>query len=139
MTSSGQDPAAPDRFRAFVAFGGAVPAAGVGGAGKDNVAVAGLPLPAGQLLFENGIAGSDATAVRKLRQAGARIVGVTRTDAGGFGVSTPEVVNPIAPERTVGGSSGGSAAAGAAGLADVALGPRTRRRRPLPAARPRPH
>ena len=67
-------------------------------------------------------------------QAGARIVGVTRTDAGGFGVTTPEVENPVAPGRTVGGSSGGSAAAVAAGLADVALGTDTGGSVRIPAA-----
>ena len=71
---------------------------------------------------------------RRLRQAGARIVGVTRTDAGGFGVTTPEVENPVAGGRTVGGSSGGSAAAVAAGLADVALGTDTGGSVRIPAA-----
>src|SRR6266852_3979359 len=118
-----------DRFGAFVAFtpdapAGAGPLAGLRVAVKDNIAVAGLPFTAGH----------DAPAVRQLRDAGARIVGVTRTDAGGFGVTTPVVKNPAAPGRTVGGSSGGSAAAVAAGLADVALGTDTGGSVRIPAA-----
>jgi aspartyl-tRNA(Asn)/glutamyl-tRNA(Gln) amidotransferase subunit A len=60
--------------------------------------------------------------VRRLRRAGAVIVGLSVTDPGAFGVRTAEVTHPQAPERTVGGSSGGSAAALAAGLAVAALG-----------------
>ena len=49
-------------------------------------------------------------------------MGVTATDPGAFGVRTPEVTHPQAPERNVGGSSGGSGAALAAGLCFSALG-----------------
>jgi Asp-tRNA(Asn)/Glu-tRNA(Gln) amidotransferase A subunit family amidase len=64
----------------------------------------------------------DAVVVRRLRRAGAHVVGQSVTDPGAFGVRTAEVTHPQAPERTVGGSSGGSAAALAAGLALAALG-----------------
>ena len=64
----------------------------------------------------------DAEVVRRLREAGAVLVGVTETDAGAFLTDTPKVQNPISPDRSVGGSSGGSAAAVAAGLAYAALG-----------------
>lgn len=64
----------------------------------------------------------DAFVVRQLRSAGAIILGVTETDAGAFGTSTPAVVNPLAPDRIAGGSSGGSAAVVAAGLAFAAIG-----------------
>jgi Asp-tRNA(Asn)/Glu-tRNA(Gln) amidotransferase A subunit family amidase len=101
---------------------------------KDNIAVRGLPFTAGHPLFADRIADEDAAVVRHLREAGAAIVGVTRTDSGGFGVTTPEVENPVAPDRTVGGSSGGSAAAAAAGLADVALGTDTGGSVRIPAA-----
>ncbi len=64
----------------------------------------------------------DANIVRRLRVAGAVIVGVVHTDSGAFGTSTREVVNPLDPDRIVGGSSGGSGAALAAGLAYAAIG-----------------
>ena len=128
-----------DRFGAFVAIApdaaaGPGPLSALRVAVKDNIAVRGLPFTAGHPLFADRIAQEDAWAVRRLREAGARIVGVTRTDAGGFGVTTPEVENPAAPGRTVGGSSGGSAAAVAAGLADVALGTDTGGSVRIPAA-----
>jgi Asp-tRNA(Asn)/Glu-tRNA(Gln) amidotransferase A subunit family amidase len=130
---------AADRFGAFVAIAadapaGAGPLSALRVAVKDNIAVSGLPFTAGHPLFASRIAETDASAVRRLREAGARIVGVTRTDAGGFGVTTPEVENPAAPALTVGGSSGGSAAAVAAGLADVALGTDTGGSVRIPAA-----
>src|SRR5207244_10695044 len=96
-----------DRFGAFVAIApdaavGAGPLSALRVAVKDNIAVRGLPFTAGHPLFADRIADIDASAVQRLRQAGARIVGVTRTDAGGFGVTTPGVDNPPAPGRPVG-------------------------------------
>jgi Asp-tRNA(Asn)/Glu-tRNA(Gln) amidotransferase A subunit family amidase len=128
-----------DRFGAFVAIApdaaaGAGPLSALRVAVKDNIAVRGLPFTAGHPLFADRIAQEDASAVARLREAGARIVGVTRSDAGGFGVTTPEVENPVAGGRTVGGSSGGSAAAVAADLADVALGTDTGGSVRIPAA-----
>lgn len=64
----------------------------------------------------------DATVVAALRRAGAVIVGVTETDPGAFSTDTPRSINPVDPGRTVGGSSGGSAAVVAAGLAFAAIG-----------------
>jgi aspartyl-tRNA(Asn)/glutamyl-tRNA(Gln) amidotransferase subunit A len=72
--------------------------------------------------------------VRRLRRAGAVIVGVTATDPGAFGVRTPAVTHPQAPERTVGGSSGGSGAALAAGFCFGALGSDTGGSIRIPAA-----
>lgn len=64
----------------------------------------------------------DANVVQRLRRAGAVIVGVSLSDPGAFGVRTVDVTHPQDPSRTVGGSSGGSGAALAAGLAYAALG-----------------
>lgn len=77
---------------------------------------------------------TDAKIVRQLRRAGAVIVGVTQTDSGAFGTSTPQVINPVSSGRSVGGSSGGSAAAVAAGLAFGALGTDTGGSIRIPAA-----
>jgi len=76
----------------------------------------------------------DASVVAKLRQAGAVILGVTETDAGAFGTRTLQVINPIAPGRIVGGSSGGSAAVVCAGLAYGAIGTDTGGSIRIPAA-----
>ena len=59
---------------------------------------------------------------------------MTQTDAGGFGVSTPQTFNPKAPNLIVGGSSGGSAAAVAAGYCDFAVGTDTGGSVRMPAA-----
>jgi aspartyl-tRNA(Asn)/glutamyl-tRNA(Gln) amidotransferase subunit A len=76
----------------------------------------------------------DATAVALLRKAGAVILGVTETDPGAFSTETPQVTNPLARARSAGGSSGGSGAAVAAGLAYAALGTDTGGSVRIPAA-----
>jgi len=101
---------------------------------KDNIAVAGLKWTAGLPLFAERVAEHDATCVAALRAAGAEIVGTVATDSAGFGMMTPGVINPLAADRTVGGSSGGSGAAVAAGLADIALGTDTAGSVRVPAA-----
>ncbi|MDB5841094.1 MAG: gatA3 [Herminiimonas sp.] len=129
-----------DRFGAFVAvspdpsFVRDAPLHGAWIAVKDNISVAGLPFTAGHPVFAKRIATEDAEAVRRLRLAGGRVAGVTQTDAGGFGVTTPAVRNPVAPGLTVGGSSGGAAAAVAAGIADIGLGTDTGGSVRIPAA-----
>lgn len=110
------------------------PLGGMSLAVKDNIQVRGLAFTAGHPLFAGRVAEQDAEAVVRMRNGGARVLGVTRTDAGGFGVMTPDVKNPVAPGRTVGGSSGGSAAAVAAGLADLGLGTDTGGSARIPAA-----
>jgi amidase len=72
-------------------------------------------------------AAATAPAVRKLLDAGARFVGKTQTEELAFSmigqnVHFPHPVNPAAPDRVTGGSSSGSAAAVAGGLADIATG-----------------
>lgn len=101
---------------------------------KDNVAVAGKPFTAGHPLFADRRATETAPAVAALLKAGATFVGMTQTDAGGFGVTTPQTLNPVAPNLIVGGSSGGSAAAVAAGLCDMAIGTDTGGSVRIPAA-----
>jgi aspartyl-tRNA(Asn)/glutamyl-tRNA(Gln) amidotransferase subunit A len=104
-------------------------------AGRAAGSLAGLPVAVKEIIDTVPVACSaglsfladhrperDAPVVRRLRRAGAVIVGLSVTDPGAFGVRTAEVTHPQAPECTVGGSSGGSAAALAAGLAMAALG-----------------
>ena len=114
---------------------GAGPLSGLRVAVKDNIAVARAALHCRPSAIRRSYRrGRTHGRCGDCARAGARIVGVTRTDAGGFGVTTPEVENPAAPGCTVGGSSGGSAAAVAAGLADVALGTDTGGSVRIPAA-----
>ena len=77
---------------------------------------------------------ADAKVVRQLRRAGAVIVGVSASDPGAFGVRTSAVTHPQAPDRTVGGSSGGSGAVLAADFAFAALGSDTGGSIRIPAA-----
>ncbi len=76
----------------------------------------------------------DAEVVARLRRAGAIVVGVSATDRAGFSVRTPAVRHPDQPALTVGGSSGGSAAAVRAGFAAAALGTDTGGSVRIPAA-----
>jgi len=75
-----------------------------------------------------------APVVADLRALGATILGTTISDPGAFDVRTPEVMHPSDPALCVGGSSGGSAAALAAGLAHGALGTDTGGSVRIPAA-----
>lgn len=128
-----------DPFGAFVARAAPVPAAegplsGLRLAVKDNIAVKGEPFTAGLPLFADRRGDRDAPCVARLKEAGAQFVGMTQTDSAGFGVVTPDVSNPVWPGRIVGGSSGGSAAAVAADLADIGLGTDTGGSTRIPAA-----
>jgi Asp-tRNA(Asn)/Glu-tRNA(Gln) amidotransferase A subunit family amidase len=101
---------------------------------KDNIRVAGQPFTAGHPLFSGRTASSTAPVVLRTASLGADFIGMTRTDSGGFGVTTPGVRNPLYPDCIVGGSSGGAAAAVAAGIADFALGTDTGGSVRIPAA-----
>ena len=101
---------------------------------KDNIAVKDQMFTAGHPLFADRRASESAPTVAALLAAGAKFIGMAQTDAGGFGASTPQTVNPVTPDRIVGGSSGGSAAAVAAGYCDFALGTDTGGSVRIPAA-----
>ncbi|HEX8628318.1 MAG TPA: amidase family protein, partial [Catenuloplanes sp.] len=103
-----------------------LPLAGVPVAVKENTAVAGLPTWNGSAAARTAVAEADHEVVRRLRGAGAVVVGVTRMpELGLWGVTddtdTP-TRNPWRTDRTPGGSSGGAAAAVAAGLVPIAHG-----------------
>lgn len=89
---------------------------------KDLYSVAGLPLTASSRVLEDQIAGGDCTAWVRLRAQGMVLVGHTHTHEFAAGGTTDQVGNPWALERVPGGSSGGSAAALAAGMVPVAVG-----------------
>ena len=132
-------PPQEDRWNAFVEQAridgaGSGPLSGLAFAVKDNIAVEGLAFSAGHPLLSDRRATATAPSVTALLDAGADLVGMTQTDAGGFGASTPQTSNPVAPELIVGGSSGGSAAAVAAGFCDFAVGTDTGGSVRMPAA-----
>src|SRR5262245_44432325 len=91
---------------------------------KDIVDVAGFPTAAGSPLLKDNVATSDATIVKRLRDAGAVILGKTvTTQFASF--DPPATCNPWNLARTPGGSSSGSAAAVACGMCLGAIGSQT--------------
>lgn len=110
------------------------PLAGIPIVIKDLIDTTPAVCSAGLKFLANYRPKRDATVVRNLRRAGAVILGVTATDSGAFDVRTPEVTHPLAPELIVGGSSGGSGAAIAAGFGYAALGTDTGGSIRIPAA-----
>ena len=106
---------------------------------KANIAVEGMPLHAGVGIYRDRRAIEDAACVASLRRAGAVIIGIVNMHEGAFGVTTDNpwfgrTRNPIDRNRTAGGSSGGSAAAVAAGFVPFALGSDTAGSSRIPAA-----
>lgn len=103
-----------------------LPLAGVPVAVKDNVAVAGEPVRWGSPATPDHPQAEDHEVVRRLRAAGAIVLGISRMPELGVWATTEGELgttrNPWNPERTAGGSSGGSAAAVAAGMVPLAHG-----------------
>jgi len=128
--------AGPERLNAFLSVADpdaltlenpSGPLAGMPLALKDNIATLDLDTTCGSKVLEGYRSPFEATVVRRARAAGAVVVGKTNMDEFAMGSSTENsaygpTVNPHDRARVPGGSSGGSAAAVAAGLVPMALG-----------------
>ena len=89
---------------------------------KDLIAVKNVRMTAGSKVLVDYIPQEDATVVELLRRAGAVIIGKTNTHEFAYGTYSPPTRNPWNLQHIAGGSSGGSAAAVAAGMCPGAIG-----------------
>jgi len=116
------------------------PLAGVPFAAKNMFDIAGIVTIAGSRIHrDHPPAWRDATLVARLREAGGVLVGALNMDEYAYGFTTENAHdgatrNPHDPERSAGGSSGGSAAAVAAGMVPISLGSDTNGSIRVPAA-----
>lgn len=126
-------------YRDDAAVGGEGALSGMTVGVKANVAVKDMPYHAGLGAWEDRRADTDAEVVAKLREAGAAITGILNMEEGALGAKTDNphfgpTQNPHKHGYSPGGSSGGSGAAVAAGLCDIALGTDTMGSVRIPAA-----